>query len=77
MELRIRSRRRNASGRVPQAASRRIVTGKRAARKAAGAVYNIEIVGPWQLAAMEALKLDLRDLARRYGAVVEDFRVEM
>jgi len=40
-------------------------------------VYDIEIVGPWELAAIETLKLDLCDLARRYGAVVEDFRVEM
>ena len=40
-------------------------------------MYDIEIVGPWELAAMEALKLDLCDLARRFGAVVEDFRVEM
>ena len=77
MELRIRSGRRNANGRVPQTPSSRIVTGKRAARKTAGAVYDIEIVGPWELAAIEALKLDLCDLARRYGAVVEDFRVEM
>ena len=77
MELRIRSRRRNASGRVPQRASSRTTTGHRAARKAAGVVYDIEIVGPWELAAMEALKLDLCHLARRYGAVVEDFRVEM
>jgi len=40
-------------------------------------VYRIEIAGPWELAAMVALELDLRNLARRHGAVVEDFRVEM
>ncbi len=78
MGLRIRSRQRNAaSGRAPQTPSGRIVTGKRAAHKAAGAVYRIEIAGPWELAAMVALELDLRNLARRHGAVVEDFCVEM
>ena len=76
MELRIRSGRRNANGRVSQTPSSRIVTGKRAARKTAGAVYDIEIVGPWELAAMAALELDLRHVVRRHGAVVEDFRVE-
>ena len=78
MGRRIRSGQRNAaSGRAPQTARGRIVTGKRAARKAAGAVYRIEIAGPWELAAMAALELDLRHVTRRHGAVVEDFRVEM
>ena len=78
MGRRIRSGQRNAaSGRTPQTASGRIVTGKRAARAAAGAVYRIEIAGPWELAAMAALELDLRHVARRHGAAVEDFRVEM
>jgi|APPan5920702963_1055757.scaffolds.fasta_scaffold42462_2 hypothetical protein len=79
MGRRIRSGQRNAaSGRTPQTASGRIVTGKRRPeRAAAGAVYRIEIAGPWELAAMVALELDLRHVARRHGAAVEDFRVEM
>jgi len=40
-------------------------------------VYCIEIAGPWEPAAIDALELELRDLARRYGAEIEDFRVEM
>jgi hypothetical protein len=39
-------------------------------------VYCIEIAGPWEPAALEALELDLRDLARRCGAELEEFRVE-
>ena len=77
MGRRIRSGRRNAvSGRTLQTASGRIVTGKRVARNAASAIYRIDIAGPWELAAMAALELDLRHVVRRHGAVVEDFRVE-
>jgi hypothetical protein len=69
-------RRSAASGRATRTASGRKVAPGSGVRGAPGPVYCIEITGPWEPAALEALELDLRDLARRYGAELEEFRVE-
>ncbi len=69
-------RRSAASGRAARTVSGRKVATGSGVRGAAGAVYCIEIAGPWEPAALEALELDLRHLARRYGAELEEFRVE-
>ncbi len=47
---------------------------KRAERQAA--VLEIEITGDLDAHAAEALWLELRRLAKRYGAAIEEFRVE-
>jgi tRNA(Ser,Leu) C12 N-acetylase TAN1 len=39
-------------------------------------VYHIEITRSLGSGALDALELEIRDLARRYGAEIEDFRVE-
>ena len=78
MGRRTRSGRRSAaSGGAPRTARGQTVTKGPRARGVTGAVYCIEIAGPWEPAAIDALELELRDLARRYGAEIEDFRVEM
>jgi hypothetical protein len=45
-------------------------------RRAVGPVYRIEITGLPDGSAMDALELEIRDLARRYGAEIEDLSVE-
>ncbi len=47
---------------------------KRGARRAA--VLEIEITGDLDVRAAEALWLELRRLAKRYGAEIEEFRSE-
>lgn len=46
---------------------------RRASRRAA--VLEIEIPGDLDAHAAEALRLELRQLARRYGAEIEEFQV--
>jgi hypothetical protein len=77
MGRRTRNGRRSAvSGRgIRTGRGRKVGTGS-GGRGAAGAVYSIDIAGPWEPAALEALELDLRDLARRYGAELEEFRIQ-
>ncbi len=64
------------SGGAARVAGRRKVARESKVRRAAGSVYRIEITGLPDGSAMDALELEIRDLARRYGAELEDFSVE-
>jgi len=69
------------SGRKPSASSGR--TGRRAGSRAraggagaaAGPAHRIEMTGAMDASMIAALELEIREVARRYGAEIEDFRV--
>ena len=73
------------SGRRPSASSGR--TGRPAggrararagdARGKAGTVHYLEMTGAMDAATIAALELEVRRVARRYDAEIEDFRVEV
>lgn len=73
------------SGRRQRATSRR--TGRPAtgrarartvgARRRAGTPQCVEMTGAMDAATLAALELEVRDVARRYGAEIADFRVEV
>ena len=76
--------RNSRSGRRPSAGSGS--TGARAgiparargpgARGNAGPAHRIELTGAMDATMIAALELEVRQLARRYGAEIEDFRVK-
>ena len=73
------------SGRRPSAVSRRTGrgAGSRARARAVGARGNaglterIEMIGAMDATMLAALELEVRQLARHYGAEIEDFRVKV
>ena len=73
------------SGRKPSAGSgsARRQAGTRARARGAGArgnagpAHRIEMTGAMDAAMIAALELEIRQMARRYGAEIEDFRVKV
>ena len=71
------------SGRKPSAGRGR--TGRQAGTRArvravsagAGPAHRIELSGAMDDTTVAALELEIRDVARRYGAEIEDFRVKV
>lgn len=73
------------SGRKPSAGSGR--TGRQAGSRArargagargnAGPAHRIEMTGAMDATMIAALELEIRHMARRYGAEIEDFRVKV
>ena len=67
----------DGSGRTGRRAGSRARAGGAGARGDAGPAHRIEMTGAMDATVIAALELEVRRLARRYGAEVEDFRVKV
>lgn len=65
---------RGRTGRGPGGRARANATG---ARENAGPAHRIELTGAMDARMLAALELEICQLARRYGAEIEDFRVKV
>ena len=65
------------SGRTGRSAGSRARARDTSARGNAGTVYCLEITGAMDATTIAALELEVRHVARRYDAEIEDFRVKV
>jgi len=66
-----------SSGRKGRLAGSRARAGAKRARGTAGTVHCFEMTGAMDATTLAALELEVRQVAKRYDAEIEDFRVKV